>query len=550
MLDTTSTDDPFEEFEVESGSEKEFLIANLKYDAPQEDVEQFREARNPPAVNYSRIVQQWNTTMNQRDFEETVCTARVSDIYFRGQDWQEFKFLQNATAAEIDARIYELILCGQDENGQTPLPSLEYPAPHLVLQHKVEEFARSHMFYVNRHTKPTTLQRREFTRDIYDYARAIGMGRNQANAEVLRAKASYRRDRGLPGGLKLDESDDESSLGLEINDAAEYIASMINGMQRGPVDPAGAWDEITRLEAKISNSNHRDRKRKHESLDHHAVNGDLIIAGRLGDAGSSRPSKKQKRRKVRQRHSNGSNQRPNQLADMAAISKRKKRLKRAMKRKRAMLGKPEVGIDVKSEEKSPIETTYKHTSMAYSGSEHIRKASGRMSYNQAVSAEKGKVEEVVPTEKLNHKDLTCNNNGIHNNAGSDSWNLRKKKKKKRKRRPASGPSNNPGCFDAKIKAEPDGKMTNINSIQIDKAPLNMDHSQSKSEMTTGYDKEAVNQDTTYDSGEALPLSELMSANSTKGIRGRRDRGKGKKTVASSPKLPKSAAVEAGKDYHS
>lgn len=92
MADTMSTEDPFEDFDVDSGSEKEFLIANLRNDAPKDAVEQFRRARSLPATIPS-TVQQWDTTMDQKAFDETIRAARVSDTDFGGQDWQEFKFL-------------------------------------------------------------------------------------------------------------------------------------------------------------------------------------------------------------------------------------------------------------------------------------------------------------------------------------------------------------------------------------------------------------------------------------------------------------------------
>ena len=90
----TSTEDPFEDFDVDSGSEKEFLIANLKSDAPKDAVEQFRRARGILSATSLSSVQQRDTTMDQKDFDETARTARVSDTDFGGQDWQEFKFLQ------------------------------------------------------------------------------------------------------------------------------------------------------------------------------------------------------------------------------------------------------------------------------------------------------------------------------------------------------------------------------------------------------------------------------------------------------------------------
>src|SRR5277367_6056535 len=90
----TSTEYPFEDFDVDSGSEKEFLIANLKNDAPKDAVEQFRQARSILSATSLSSVQQRDTTMDQKDFDETARTARVSDTDFGGQDWQEFKFLQ------------------------------------------------------------------------------------------------------------------------------------------------------------------------------------------------------------------------------------------------------------------------------------------------------------------------------------------------------------------------------------------------------------------------------------------------------------------------
>jgi hypothetical protein len=550
MANMTSTDDPFEEFEVESGSEKEFLIANLKNDAPKDEVEQFREARKPLSAEYSSSAQQWDTTMNQEDFEETVRTAWVSDRDFGSQDWQEFKFLQSATPAEIDARIYELILREQDENSQTPLPSLEYPAPYLVLQKKVEEFARSHMFTVNKHMKPTTLQRREFTRDIYDYARAIGMGRYQANIEVMRARAAYRYNRGLAGSLKLDESDDESTLGLEINDAAEYITSMTSGMQHGPVDPAGAWDEITRLKAKISHSDARARKRKRDTWDNHTASEGVLAAGRLGDGEDSRASKKHKRRKLKKRHCIGNSHEPAELAVTPPISKRRKERRKAKRQKRAILSKLEGSMDIKSEAKSHTKITSKLSPIAHSNPEHISKASGGPRHNETVSTENGTAIGLMPKEKLKVESFIANSNKVQDDAGDDSWDLRQKEKKKRKRKIVDGSGNNANSLNIKTKAKPTNENMNVNPIRTGKAPLNRDHFEEDGLMTAGHEKERVKSDTADDSGEVIPLSELISINSNKKMQGRRDRGKRKKAVTGTPKASTSEAIEAAKDYHS
>lgn len=245
-----------------SRSEADFLMENLLHDAPPAEVKALLAAWQSPLPNVFSATDTWDTTMTGPEFADTMVSAQLSDRDYGSHDWQEFKFLQRATPAEIEARIYSLILTQQNENGATTLPSLEYPAPHLVLSEKVEAFARSHMFNVNKHVKPTTLQRREYTRDIYDYARALGMGRRVAAVEVLRARARYRVERGVEETMRLDESDDESALEMEISDAVEYITSVQKGMVQGPIDPAGAWSEISRLEAKCRSSTAPTKKRK------------------------------------------------------------------------------------------------------------------------------------------------------------------------------------------------------------------------------------------------------------------------------------------------
>ena len=167
----------------------------------------------------------------------------MNDKDFGDQDWEEFNLLQTATPAEIDARICQLMPSKQDDT-KVPLPSLEYSSLHLVPQKNVQAFVQSYMFMVNWHGKPTTMQRREFFRGIYDYARAVGMEKHQANTEVNLARAAYRHDQGLPGGVRLDESDEESAVGSEIDDSVEYVASMKNGTLNGLVDQVGFWAEI------------------------------------------------------------------------------------------------------------------------------------------------------------------------------------------------------------------------------------------------------------------------------------------------------------------
>jgi hypothetical protein len=550
MADTTSTEDPFEDFDVDSGSEKEFLIANLRNDAPKDEVEQFREARKPLSLNFSSTVQQSDTTMGQKDFEETVRTAWVSDTHFGGREWQEFKFLQNTTPAEIDARIYGLILSGQDENGETPLPSLEYPAPHLVLQKKVEEFVRSHMFMVNKHVKPTTLQRREFTRDIYDYARAIGMGRHQADVEVIRARAAYRRDRGLARGLRLDESDDESTLGLEINDAAEYIAFMRNGMQRGPVDPAGAWKEITRLEAKSISLGSLSRKRKLDMVDINTANEAVLDIEKIHGDVTAKPLNKRERRRLKRLQSSGRNQKPIKLVETPPISEPRKKRKKARVRKRLALTKLVGSINVKPEDQLPTNTISKPTSTTQPDTMYIGKAGGETRHDKPLSPEDGKSAVLKLTKESKVESFITNYQGVHNYAGGDSWDLRQRNKKKRKRKTVDSSTNKAVSLDAKTEAEPDDSNIRIHSVQPSKGQPDTENFREDSRAIAELEKEGIKKNTVDDNGTAKPLSKLMSANSNKKMKGRRDRGTKRKPVTATHKASTFAAGEAVKDHHS
>lgn len=406
------------------------------------------------------------------------------------------------------------------------------------------------MFTVNKHVKPTTLQRREFTRDIYDYARAIGMGRYQADIEVMRARAAYRRDRGLAGGFMLDESDDESTLGLEINDAVEYIASIKNGMQRGPVDPAGAWEEITRLQAKCVHSNSSMRKRKRAMVDTHIVNGAVMTAEQTTGDASVKASKKHKRRRLDQLHSNGVNENPAELAETPSAKRSRKERKRAKKRRRSTLNKLEWNTDVKSEVPLPTNTTSKSAPPTQLGAKHGAKTGGETKRNEMVTPKQEEPRGAKPMGKLKVKSFAANKQGIHNDVGGDLWDLRQKKKKKRKRKTIDGLNNEANPLDAKTKVKPDDSNINVNAFQTSKGSTDIDHVREDSRTTGEHEKEGIKKDTADDNESAKPLTELMSTKSNKKIQGRRDRGTKKKAATTPPKALIFDVTEAEKIHHS
>lgn len=206
--DAMSTIDPLEDFDVASGSEKEFLLAHLDNDAPKDEVEHLWRARGVRWPEELSAVRLWDTTMTEEEFEETTLSAKMNERDFGSHDLQEFYKAKNAAATKLDAS-------------------------HVILHERVQNFVQSHKFIINSHGKPMTMQRRQFTRDVYDYARALGMGKNQAEIEVKRARAAYKRQRGLPGNINLDESDDDTAIGSEVNDSVDYADAIKNGVQHG-----------------------------------------------------------------------------------------------------------------------------------------------------------------------------------------------------------------------------------------------------------------------------------------------------------------------------
>ncbi|MCJ1247026.1 hypothetical protein MMC30_004237 [Trapelia coarctata] len=82
---------------------------------------------------------------------------------------------------------------------------------------QVNHFVRGHTFIQISLSGHTTSQRRAFERDVYDYARGLGLQRREAKREVLKA-------RGFCGEFAYDS--DVSMLGDEVDDTAQLLAAL------------------------------------------------------------------------------------------------------------------------------------------------------------------------------------------------------------------------------------------------------------------------------------------------------------------------------------
>lgn len=471
--DAVSAYDPFEGFEVDSGSEKEFLIANLKYDAPKDEVERLRQAREALQVSFSTTVQE-----------------------------------------------------------------LEYPASHLVLRENVEHFAQSHTFTVNKHTKLTAQERWEFTRDIYDYARAIGMGKHQANVEVMRAKAAYGRDRGLTKCLMLDESHDRSNLGLGINDAVEYITFMQNGMQRGPVDHSRAWEEVRRLQTKCVPTN---------MMDYNATNVTAVTREKTrGDATSTAVNN---RECMRVKNIGGIDmlQKQTELTVRPSTSRPKEEQRGNRKRKHSSLSMPEGNVHFKSRDPLPNGVTDKAPPTAQldvNDTEGTSGTAGATAENKNITAKSEETTLKKNVESSKADKLITSSDDFHN-AACD--NLRKRKKR-RKRRKVDDATINIAVRDTKNDEAHAIEMKG-HSIQFSMNPPNTEQVQKAIDIPRKLHNREREKDISINRSEVNSVSELLSKNSAMKKKGRRNRGT-KKKAPLDLKTPSSATVEEVKDHHS
>lgn len=181
--------DPFEGFDVASGSEKEFLVASLEaFSNTQVELQQLKSAQ-----------------------------ALLHSVHF------DMSPITHFDTPMAPGELEEIIVFTRDAYGNLPRPDIKYPAPLPVQQKWVDHFVRCHKFIVNNHIRPTTAQRRAFERDVYDFCRTMEMGRKAAEIQRRKARAAALRSRGLPGAHLLDDTDAESNLGIEIDHIPQVI---------------------------------------------------------------------------------------------------------------------------------------------------------------------------------------------------------------------------------------------------------------------------------------------------------------------------------------
>lgn len=143
----------------------------------------------------------------------------------------------------------------RDKQGNFPKPRISGFAVSSTIseqQELLDHFLRWHKIIAKSHIPPTTFQRREFERDVYDFSRTIGMGKAAASIEVKKARAMALRVRGLPGAHLLDDSDAESALGIEF-DASPTILKIGNKRKMGDRIDSGTEESKSKKKQKKKN---------------------------------------------------------------------------------------------------------------------------------------------------------------------------------------------------------------------------------------------------------------------------------------------------------
>ena len=152
------------------------------------------------------------------------------------------------------------------------------PAPRSA----VEVFAHTHPYWSS-HKLPSVVddEMAEFKRDVYEFAQAAGMGKNQAKVEVMRAVAALKKESRLGRGELLVESDEESY-------AEPSCAS-----------PVLAWMSAVPLINSEAKSPETSNKRKHEAFGKDSAQGlsSQVVKIDAGDAKRVRRELKRQRRK-------------------------------------------------------------------------------------------------------------------------------------------------------------------------------------------------------------------------------------------------------------
>jgi len=165
------------------------------------------------------------------------------------------------------------------------------PLDRENLKH-INYFVRGHAFIQISLSGHTTSQRRAFERDVYDYARGLGLQKPEAKREVLKA-------RGFCG--EFDYDSDVSMLGDEVEDSAQLsvgLSSKPNASRTTShnVSTSQPESETTPKHLKLSHPKNSRVSHTHPGASSGSLGADTVAA--ISEAHSSKAAGKSRKRKI------------------------------------------------------------------------------------------------------------------------------------------------------------------------------------------------------------------------------------------------------------
>ncbi|KAI9745656.1 MAG: hypothetical protein M1818_001190 [Claussenomyces sp. TS43310] len=189
-----ASEDPFADFDVESGSEKDFMMDLLENNAPDEEVNKFQRARRALTPEFSDSTSSSNSTLVHQQLGESIIHDR--DGY------------DTPVSADIE--------CG---------------AIHCPPQDLIDNFFQRHKILADKSTEPGIAQWQELEYDVYDFARALGMAPASACLEAKRARMACLRKRALGKLAALNEPDDHCYIQRDGLSTAVRACSEVTALQ-------------------------------------------------------------------------------------------------------------------------------------------------------------------------------------------------------------------------------------------------------------------------------------------------------------------------------
>ena len=165
-------------------------------------------------------------TVLRFDIEEEDSSSEIDPLEGLDVDPSERDFVLELLANAPPSEIEPLALPSQ----VAPQPKVDIQG-NLEKRQKLEAFAKKNPLYAKDKWSPIETQ--QFNGMMSEYARYLGMGKNQVQVEVMKLTAGWRRERGLAGGNWLDEGLLREGLAEVAETLDKVTPSLVKNVSKG-----------------------------------------------------------------------------------------------------------------------------------------------------------------------------------------------------------------------------------------------------------------------------------------------------------------------------